>query len=232
MLEKKICLFKHEEVYTQLRDALFFHAVGVNAFRIMKHFLNQGFNLGTRSSVWFDRTPLHHALACASINTIHFLIDNGAQLDAKDRLGNTPLHLAAQRGLFSMVQMLLKKGICIDECDEHNYTPLHNAVEQGHVKITRFLLKAGANVNAQTCNGDTPLHLALVSYAHHPGKKMFKKRLKSIIKILGTCKPDLTKSEIYNRWTVFDVLNNLDLAKREQKRLFTLLTEIKNHSRE
>lgn len=227
LLEKSIYKLKYDSAYSKLWAALFFHAVQFNARKIIAHFLKHGFDLETRSSTYFARTPLHHALARASKPTILLLIKHEAPLEAKDQLGNTPLHLTAQRGLLWMTKLLLTKQVHVDEPDELNYTPLHTAVEQGRVNNTKILLEAGANVNAQTCNGDTPLHLALASFAHNPDNIQHKKNIKKIIALLGTYRPDLTKSEIYNRWTIFELLNNLDLKKREYNELLALLNTIK-----
>lgn len=227
VLEKSIYQLKYDSAYSKLWSALFFHAVQFNARKIMAHFLKHGFDLETRSSAYFQRTPLHHALARANKQTILLLIKHGTPLDAKDQLGCTPLHLTAQRGLTWMTKILLTKQANVNEPDELKYTPLHTAVEQGNIRNTKILLEAGANINAQTCNGDTPLHLALTSYAHNPDKAQRKKNLKKIISLLGTYSPDLTKCEVYNRWTVFELLDNLDLKKREYKELLTLLNVIK-----
>ncbi len=227
LLEKSIYKLKYDSAYSKLWSALFFHAIQFNARKIIEHFLKHGFDLKTRSSTYFQRTPLHHALARANKPTMLLLIKHGAQLEARDQLGNTPLHLTAQRGLLWMTKLLLTKQVHVDEPDELNYTPLHAAVEQGRLNNTKILLEAGANVNAQTCNGDTPLHLALASFAHNVNNIQRKKNLKKIIALLGTYHPDFTKREIYNRWSVFELLNNLDLKKREYKELLTLLNTIK-----
>jgi|GEM_PF-5475248 len=227
LLEKSIYKLKYDAAYSKLWSALFFHAIQFNAHKIMIHFLKHGFDLDTRSSEYFERPPLHHALTRASKPTILLLIKHSAPLETKDKLGSTPLHLAAEQGLTWMTKFLLAKQVSINEPDEHNYTPLHRAVEQGHVRNSKLLLQAGANVDAQTCHGDTPLHIALASYAHNPGKALHKKRLQKIISLLGTYRPNLAKCEVYNRWTVFELLNNLDIKKREYNKLSTLLNAIK-----
>lgn len=227
LTEEKIEIFNPEIVQSKISAPLFFHAVALNAYRVIAHFLRNGFCIETRLPLWFDQTPLHHALAYAQEKTALFLIKHGAPLHLKDRLGNSPLHLAAQRGFLQVCTLLIKINGNIDECDELGYTSLHGAVEQGQVEVIHLLLTAQANVNAQTCNGDTPLHLALTSYAHNPNDPPLKKRLKKVIKLLGQYQPDLTKQDIYNHWNVFNLLNNLELPKSEYQKLLSLLNKIK-----
>ena len=43
-------------------------------------------------------TPLHEAAKHGQVSTTTLLIDKGANLKAKDDIGDTPVHLAAQFG--------------------------------------------------------------------------------------------------------------------------------------
>ena len=227
LTQEKIEVFNKKSIQSKIYAPLFFHAIALNAYRMIVHFLRNGFCLETRSPFWFDQTPLHHALDYGNEQTALFLIKHRAPLHLKDRRGNTPLHLAARRGFLKTCTLLVETNGDVDERDEFGYTPLHEAVEQGQVEVAHLLLMAQADVNTQTCNGDTALHLALVSYAHNPSNQLLKKKLKKVIKLLGQHKPDLTKQEIYNRWNVFNLLNNLELPNNEHKKLLALLNEIK-----
>jgi len=42
-----------------------------------------------------NETPLHCAIAHSCVDACRFLIENGADVDAQDDIGNTPLHCAA-----------------------------------------------------------------------------------------------------------------------------------------
>lgn len=230
LIEKKIRLiFGVNEISQEHYESIFFNAVSFGSVRTIKFLIDRGISMDIRSSVWFDRTPLLHAIANSNVKAALCLIYNGANLSVKDRIGNTPLHLSVHRGLFQIVELLIKKGISIDERDEHDYTPLHNAVEQGRVREVISLLLAGANPNAQTCNGDTPLHLALIGLAHNHKKYFMKKQLFRIIKILGKYNLDFSKREVYNQWHIFDMLNYLNFSQSEHKSIKLILEKIKNN---
>ena len=64
------------------------------------------------------------------------LIENGAQIDAKDQYGETPLHIAARcdnedltaEVSLQFVTLLIEKRAQIDAKDQDECTPLHRAV--------------------------------------------------------------------------------------------------------
>ena len=80
-----------------------------------------------------QRTPLH--FACASFNTNTFgvvkcLVENGAQINAKDNMEQTPLHIVVARinCNLNVVKYLVKNGAQINSEDRGKRTPLHAAV--------------------------------------------------------------------------------------------------------
>ena len=72
------------------------------------------------------------------------LIQNGANLDAKDHLGNSALHIASSMGLLKIVTTLLENGIAVDSLNDLYETPLIIACQEGHLKIVNTLLEFGA----------------------------------------------------------------------------------------
>ncbi|MCE5315873.1 MAG: ankyrin repeat domain-containing protein [Parachlamydia sp.] len=110
-------------------------------------------------------TPLHIACTSRQLPVVQFLLQNGANMLARDEEGYTPLHKAAQVGDIAIATELFRKGCPVDVLDSlKNRTPLHNAAFHGRVEMIRFLLAQGANINAQT-NAEgtclTPLHDAV-----------------------------------------------------------------------
>lgn len=58
------------------------------------------------------------------------LLDNGAQLEARDKGGMTPLHRAAWTANTALTAFYLEKGADIDARDNNGKTPLDLAVEK------------------------------------------------------------------------------------------------------
>ena len=91
------------------------------------------------------------------------LIDQGADLHAKDNIGYTPLHYACRNGHAEVVKALLEKGADVHTKTTDGYTPLHLACMEGHVEVVKALLEKGADVHAKNSSGWTPLPTACMN---------------------------------------------------------------------
>jgi len=110
-----------------------------------------------------NETALHWAASEGDKDLVALLIENGADVNAKDHNGVTPLHAALLNGRESseqVVDLLLAKGARVNEKDDHGATPLHEAAVYDEMSAAVALLAAGADVNAQDNQGQTPLDLA------------------------------------------------------------------------
>jgi uncharacterized protein len=88
------------------------------------------------------------------------LLDAGASLDARDRLGNRPLDHAAMGGETELVTLFLDKGAAIDAKNIEGSTALYQAAEQGRLPVVSLLIARGANASLPGRNGITPLAAA------------------------------------------------------------------------
>ena len=58
--------------------------------------------------------PLHLAAFFNGPEVAKLLIDNGAEVNAKDEDGATPLHLAAQKNTAAVVKLLIDNGAAVN----------------------------------------------------------------------------------------------------------------------
>ena len=91
------------------------------------------------------------------------LLDGGATVDARDRLGARPLSHAARNGHLEMVDLLLARGAPINARNLAGATALYFAAERGHVAVAQRLIERGADVKLTGRTGISPV--AAAAYA-------------------------------------------------------------------
>jgi ankyrin repeat protein len=106
------------------------------------------------------RTPLMAATATGATSTVALLIDNGADLNAQDAIGNTALVHASLYGWPNIVSLLLDHNADAEVSNDSQRRALHLASWNGHHEIVRQLLKRNADPNVTDAANLTPLHLA------------------------------------------------------------------------
>ena len=104
-------------------------------------------------------TPLLHAAGFGTLATMKLLLDNGADVNAKNRRATTPLHWAIRDE--ARVRLLLERGATINARQADGRTPLYQAaaIANGN-SVLRLLLAKGADPNIATANGQTSLIVA------------------------------------------------------------------------
>jgi len=86
-------------------------------------------------------------------------LKNGADIEAKDDMGETLLMVASREGNIEMVQLLLDNGADVNKKDLYGNRSLRYALgfNEESIDIIKLLLKNGANINEMDSEGDTPL---------------------------------------------------------------------------
>lgn len=91
------------------------------------------------------------------------LLDQGASVDARDRLGARPLGHAARSGHLQMVDLLLARGAPINARNLAGATALYFAAEGSQISIARRLIERGADVKLTGRSESSPV--AAAAYA-------------------------------------------------------------------
>jgi ankyrin repeat protein len=112
-----------------------------------------------------QRTPLHSAARYGALSAARFLLDQGADINAKDEGGNTPLHLASIFRYDEIIDLLIRHKVDFSMLNAQGQAPLHLASLYGNPESINLLLAGGAKLNIRDADGNTPLHIT-VWYRH------------------------------------------------------------------
>ncbi|DAZ97943.1 TPA: hypothetical protein N0F65_006368 [Lagenidium giganteum] len=135
---------------------------GTSRFRFTKEYGNDlsdagrpTFGEGPRS-VAMDPgdTVLHVAANCCNEQDVLKLLQNGSDINARNRRGRTPLHTAALHHNLEVVGILLDWEADVCAQDNDGNTPLHLAKDP---RVARMLLEAGCTPNIVNADGRTVL---------------------------------------------------------------------------
>jgi L-ascorbate metabolism protein UlaG (beta-lactamase superfamily) len=94
---------------------------------------------------------------------VQWLIEHGADVNARTDSTNAPLTTAVYGGNPEIVSLLINSGADVNTYSREGVRPLKVAVEEGKMDIARMLLDAGAEIEFVDLHyGRTPLHLAAI----------------------------------------------------------------------
>lgn len=99
---------------------------------------------------------LLEAASVGDADTVKNALYSGADVDARDRLGNTALILSSDGGYQEVVRLLLSYKASVNAVNKFGYTPLMSAVTNSHRYIASLLIKAGADPKLANQYGTTP----------------------------------------------------------------------------
>ena len=107
-----------------------------------------------------DRTLLMHAATRGDVDIVKLLLENEADVNAKDRSGETALFNAMDAGHSQVVELLLRHEPSVESVANFEQTKLVRAVKMCDVAAVQMLVLAGADVNYACIDQRTPLMTA------------------------------------------------------------------------
>ena len=110
-------------------------------------------------------STIHCAALLGDLAEVKRFIEEGTDVNAKDKGGQTPLFWAVSTNNNDVAKFLIDKGADVNAKDKDGATPLHLVVcSRGKKKkdAVELLLSKGADVNAKNTHGWTPLQLASI----------------------------------------------------------------------
>ena len=93
-----------------------------------------------------EKTALHSAVQVGHKEITELLIDNGANVNAKNRIGETPLHQAVSR---EVVELLIANKAKVNTLSRLGATPLDTAILRKQPEITDLLRKHGGKTKKE-----------------------------------------------------------------------------------
>jgi ankyrin repeat protein/L-ascorbate metabolism protein UlaG (beta-lactamase superfamily) len=134
------------------------HAIGMNSVEITNLLVSKGADLKVSST----RLPLlHRAAVSQGVETLHFLLDRGFDIDEKDEAGRTPLILAIEFGNMEAARALILRGADINLANSEGIVPMQIAVKKGSTDlIDLFIAKKADLAVVEGRTGKSMLHEA------------------------------------------------------------------------
>lgn len=109
-----------------------------------------------------NRTALQWAIVHGHDALLKLLLENGVNIECKNKKGQTAVNEATQRSNRMAVKLLIAKGANVNTLDHSKTTPLHHAAHMGASDMVRLLLENGADPTAYDKWGAIPLKLAQI----------------------------------------------------------------------
>jgi ankyrin repeat protein len=105
-------------------------------------------------------TPLDRACGRNKAEVANYLIDKGANVNARNKWNQTPLHSTMNvfGQDFDLIKRLIDKGANVNAQGDRGNTPLAGAAARGDIKVAKLLIDNGADLNAYDKSSGTILH--------------------------------------------------------------------------
>ena len=150
---------KGADLYAKDNDEnIVIHYSSIGGHLPIVQYLIEKQNVDINIKGWNGKTPLHLACLEGHHNIAEYLISKGANINAKDTIGDYAIHYASKGGHLPIVQYFIEQqNVDIDIKGSNEMTPLHLACLRGHLQIVQYLISKGANIEAKDQFGVNPL---------------------------------------------------------------------------
>ena len=92
--------------------------------------------------------PLHYAVVDGDLAEVTRLVEQNADVNAREDGGRSPLHFAAGNGFLAIAGLLLAAGAEVNAISE-GYTPLDAAIIEGHENVAHLLRLSGGGCSRE-----------------------------------------------------------------------------------
>lgn len=100
------------------------------------------------------------AIVRGELNSLKYLIANGADVNIKSDAEPSPVHYAVKRHRIEFLKVILEHGGNINTLDINGRTPLYDAINVGDIDLIRYLIDNGANLLNKDDSNEIPLDYA------------------------------------------------------------------------
>ncbi|AUV58150.1 ankyrin repeat protein [Bandra megavirus] len=128
----------------------------------VKTLLESGSNINWKNMADDDQTPLMAAMTTSSrtnLAIVNLLLDNGAEINLRNRFGKTALILAVINDNDHLVNILLDKGANVNAQDNTGRTAIMYAVIYDSMPIANKLIQYGAKITIKDTTNKTAINL-------------------------------------------------------------------------
>ena len=135
----------HEDIVEVARHPIFYAAKEGNLEMVQSIIEEQNFDVNTKYEK-DGSTALHWAAYGGQYDVVKYLVEHGADVNAKDNNDMTPLMDAAQEGHLEVVKYLVEHGADVNAKHGEDWTALTSAARKGHLDVVKYLAEHGAEV--------------------------------------------------------------------------------------
>ncbi len=104
---------------------------------VKRHLAQDGADINLRDN-WSGETALHCTSEEGHLEIVKFLVESGADKDAKGSKDWTPLHFASRDGHMEIVKFLVEIGADKEAKDDEGWTPLIMLQKKATWKLSKF----------------------------------------------------------------------------------------------